>query len=140
MKYVLDSSVALKWLLPEPDSAKAIQLRADFRNGVHELFAPDIFPLEVLNVLTKAERTKRIAVGNGYTLWQSMLTDLPALYPHAPLLYRAYQIASPARAAIYDCVYVALAEQEQCEIVTADDRLVKNLQSAFPFVRALSSF
>ncbi len=27
MKYVLDSSVALKWVLPEPDSGKAIRLR-----------------------------------------------------------------------------------------------------------------
>jgi hypothetical protein len=52
MKYVLDSSVALKWLLHEPDSDKAIQLREDARNGVHELLAPDIFPTEVLNSLT----------------------------------------------------------------------------------------
>ena len=27
MKYVLDSDVALKWVLPESDSAKAIQIR-----------------------------------------------------------------------------------------------------------------
>jgi len=37
MKLVLDSNVALKWVLAEPDSAKANQLRADFRNGIHEL-------------------------------------------------------------------------------------------------------
>jgi predicted nucleic acid-binding protein len=140
MRYVLDSSVALKWLLPEVDSDKAIRLRANFQNGVHELLAPDIFPLEILNSLSKAERTRRIAVGNGYSLWQSLLTDVPAFYPHAPLLDRAYQIASPARVAIYDCLYVALAERERCEIVTADDRLGKNLQGAYPFVRALSSF
>jgi hypothetical protein len=29
MKYVLDSSVALKWVLPEADSGKAIRLRDD---------------------------------------------------------------------------------------------------------------
>ena len=139
MKYVLDSSVALKWLLPEPDSDKAIRLREDFQKAVHELLAPDIFPLEVLNSLTKAERTKRIGVGIAYSLWQSILTDLPALYPHSPLLQRAYQIASPARAAVYDCLYVALAERGQCEIITADDRLVRNLQTQFPFVKALAS-
>jgi predicted nucleic acid-binding protein len=37
MKYVLDSSAALPWVLPEKDSAKAIQLRDDARNAVHEL-------------------------------------------------------------------------------------------------------
>src|SRR5260370_9468843 len=62
MRYVLDSSVALKWLLPEPDSDKATQLREDARNAVHELLAPDIFPTEILNSLTKAERTRRLNV------------------------------------------------------------------------------
>jgi predicted nucleic acid-binding protein len=28
MKYVLDSSVALKWVLPEADSVRAFRLRA----------------------------------------------------------------------------------------------------------------
>jgi hypothetical protein len=37
MKYVLDSSVALKWVLPEANSGKAIRLRDDYSNGLHEL-------------------------------------------------------------------------------------------------------
>ena len=40
---------------------------------------------------------------------------------------------------VYDCLYVALAEQEKCDLVTADDRLVRTLQSQFPFIVALSS-
>jgi predicted nucleic acid-binding protein len=35
MKYVLDASVALKWFLPEPDSAKAIT-QDDYRAAIHE--------------------------------------------------------------------------------------------------------
>jgi hypothetical protein len=42
MKYVLDSCVALKWVLAEPDSDKAIQVRDDCNLGIHELVAPDI--------------------------------------------------------------------------------------------------
>lgn len=41
---------------------------------------------------------------------------------------------------MYDCLYVALAEQEKCEFVTADDKLVNNVQKQFPFVRHLSTF
>jgi predicted nucleic acid-binding protein len=55
MKYVLDASVAVKWVLPEADSAKAISLRDDYRKGVHELIAPDIFKLEAAHALTRAE-------------------------------------------------------------------------------------
>jgi hypothetical protein len=37
MKYVIDASTAFQWEVPEPDSLKAIQLREDYRNGIHEL-------------------------------------------------------------------------------------------------------
>ena len=56
MRYVLDASVALKWVLIEADSGKARQLRDDFRAGIHELIAPDSFALEIALALTKAER------------------------------------------------------------------------------------
>jgi predicted nucleic acid-binding protein len=68
MRYVLDSSAAMQWVLPEKDSAKAIRLRDDYHNAIHELLAPDLFPAEMLNGLTKAERTKRIGVGDARLL------------------------------------------------------------------------
>ena len=43
------------------------------------------------------------------------------------------------RVGVYDCIYVALAEQEGCELVTADDRLVNNLQKQFPFIIHLAT-
>jgi predicted nucleic acid-binding protein len=43
------------------------------------------------------------------------------------------------RVGIYDCLYVALAERETCELITADDKLVKNLQPLFPFIVALAA-
>jgi hypothetical protein len=54
MRYVLDSSVAFKWSIPETDSDKALRLRDDFRAGVHELLSPDIFPQELAHALTRA--------------------------------------------------------------------------------------
>jgi len=60
MKYVLDASVALKWVLSEPDSPKALSVRDDYRNQLHELLAPDVFPVEIAHALTRAERR-----GNG---------------------------------------------------------------------------
>lgn len=66
MTYVLDSSVAYKWEVPEPDSDKAIRLRDDFRGAIHDLIAPDFFSVELAHALTKAERRKPpvIAVGD----------------------------------------------------------------------------
>ncbi len=51
MRRVLDCSVAFKWVVAESDTAKAVRLRDDFRNGVLELLKklqsqfPFILPL-----------------------------------------------------------------------------------------------
>ena len=44
MKYVIDSSVGVKWVIPEVDSAKALRLGDDYRIGVIEFPAPDFYP------------------------------------------------------------------------------------------------
>jgi predicted nucleic acid-binding protein len=125
-------------VLPEKDSAKAIQLRDDARNGVHQLLAPDVFPAEVFNALLKAERTKRINVGEAKTLYASIAADIPALHPYLPLMPRAGEIASRHRVALYDCLYISLAERGSCEVITAD-RGITSLQSQFSFIVPLSS-
>ncbi len=139
MRYVLDSSVALKWVLPEADAAKAVRLRDDFHNAVHELLAPDIFPVEIAHALTKAERQLRIIPPAGWAGWRTVMADCPLLYPAFPLLPRAYAVASTARIGVYDCLYVALAEREGCQLITADARLTTNLGSRFPFIVSLAS-
>jgi predicted nucleic acid-binding protein len=62
MKYVLDSSVAFKWVVIEAHSDKARHLRDEFRMGLHELLSPDVFPVEVAHSLTRAERQGRLAL------------------------------------------------------------------------------
>lgn len=139
MRRVLDSSVGFKWVVAENDTDKALRLRDDFRNASLELLAPDVFPIEVSHGLTRAERQKRITPAEGATYLADLLRLLPQLYPSLTLLPRAYEISSQMRVGIYDCLYVALAEREQCELITADDKLVKNLQAQFPFIVLLSS-
>jgi predicted nucleic acid-binding protein len=139
MKYVVDSSVAVKWVVPEADSAKADLLRTDFLNGIHELWAPDVYPVEVAHALTRAERQARVIVGQARHLLLDVLTTPPQFHSYRLLLTRAVDISSQMRIGVYDCLYVALAEQEQCELVTADDKLIKNLQSTFPFIVPLAA-
>jgi predicted nucleic acid-binding protein len=137
MKYVLDASVALKWLLPEADSAKAIRLRDEYQNGIHELLAPDIFIPEIANALTSAERQGRIKTGEAAIFLHDILRAAPAIHPTPPLLLRAMALAIATRRALYDCLYLALAETEGCELVTADDQFVRGLRASYPFIVAL---
>ena len=139
MMYVIDSSVAVKWVLAESDDAKARRLRDDFRNGLDAILAPDVFTTEVAHALTRAERQGRLTVGEALALWTDVMTTPPQFFPTVPLTPRAIEISSQMRIGVYDCLYFALAERERCAFVTADNKLVTNLQAAFPFVIALAS-
>jgi len=56
MRYVFDASAALCWVLPRPNSGKALQLQADFQNAVHELIAPSVFSGEVASLSCAVRR------------------------------------------------------------------------------------
>src|SRR5437660_8705485 len=139
MKYVLDASVAALWVVRSPLMPRALRLRSEYQQRIHELIAPSHFPGEIASALTKAERTKLIRRGAADPLIRDVLTTPPILYDTDLLFYRAVDISSQTRSAFYDCLYVALAERERCELVTADTGLVNNLRPHFHFIVPLAS-
>jgi predicted nucleic acid-binding protein len=138
MKYVLDSSVAFKWVVTEALSDKAQAVRDDYRNNLHELLSPDIFPIEIAHALTRAERQGRLTAPQSGVLLADVLSTAPKLFSSLLLLRRAVEISSQLRIGVYDCLYIALAEQEGSELLTADARLA-SLKPTFPFITDLSS-
>jgi predicted nucleic acid-binding protein len=139
MKYVIDASVGFKWVVSEIDSDKAVRLRDDFNNGIHELLAPDLFPTEIANALAITERSGRIKPGDAALFFTDILKSSPLLHAAIPLLPRAIAICIQTKQSVYDCLYVALAERQGCEFITADDKLVKNLQPQFRFIVSLAA-
>ena len=134
MRYVLDSSVAFKWYVREIDSDVADRFRA----AGHDLISPDIFSTEAAHAWTRAERQGRLVVGQAAVSWADLMVSPPVLFPSLPLTERAIEISSAARIGVYDCIYVALAEQEGRELVTVDAKLIVNLKPTFPFIVALA--
>src|SRR5262245_51915113 len=122
MKLVIDSSAAFKWQVAEADSDKALRLRDDFQNGIHELLAPDIFAAELGHALTRAERQGRVTKGQALSLWLDIMATGVPMHPSYSLFPRAISISSDVGVGVYDCLYAALAEREGCDFVTADDR------------------
>lgn len=120
MRLVVDASVAIKWLIDEPDSDLADRLL----DGAHDFLAPELIIAEVLSAAWKRRRTGEIAneqfdhivlrIGDG-------LIDCRPLRPLAP---RAAALALELDHPVYDCFYLALAEAEQASLVTSDRRLL----------------
>jgi len=130
MKLVLDASVGLKFALNEPGADKARKLQDEFRRGVHEFLAPDVFPAEVGHALTRAERKRIIPEGQAWMLFADVLDPAPVLYPSMPLMARAIELSSQTRTSLYDCLYLVLTEDHGCELVTADTKLVRAFQAS----------
>jgi predicted nucleic acid-binding protein len=86
-----------------------------------------------------APAQRLIPVGDARRLLAKVLRTVPVLHPYEPLLDRAVDISSQTRASLYDCLYVALAEREGCELVTADQRAINSLSPHFAFVIPLAA-
>lgn len=121
---VVDASVALKWLIEEPDSEAALALQG------RDLVAPALLRLEVANVL-------RTLVARG-TANRAQALDLLALFQTAPvtiidpdeaLEVRALEMGLELGHPVYDCLYLALSERTGCTLVTADGRFLKALRA-----------
>jgi predicted nucleic acid-binding protein len=127
MRYVLDSNIGVKWILEEDFSTEARDFRDAFVRGLHELLAPDVYLVEAAHALTRAQRQGRVTPKEVNSFVDDLLTTLPRFHPYPPLLARAIEISVQARHGVYDCLYVALAEREGCDLLTADERLVSKL-------------
>jgi predicted nucleic acid-binding protein len=125
--YVIDSSVALKWLLDEEDSDRAQALCERCIAGTASMVAPDILLYEVVNILL---RKRRLPIAEATAGVQIIFgTGIRLRVPDQRLMIRAAEIADETGASAYDASYVALAQEENAPFVTADARLVKLCRS-----------
>jgi len=81
MKYALDVSVALCWVISRPLTPKALLLRDEYRRQLHELIAPAHFPVEIASALTKAERQKLIPAGDAAYSFRTSSRHRPRCTP-----------------------------------------------------------
>jgi predicted nucleic acid-binding protein len=122
---IIDASVALKWfLIGEPDADRALAI---VREGAR-LIAPDVVVVEVSNAAWKSARLGRI----GATQVAAIACGLPRFFDvlvgAAELAPRAVAIADELDHPVYDALYLALAERESTQLITADGRLWAKLQ------------
>jgi predicted nucleic acid-binding protein len=131
--WVLDAGIAAKWYLAgEPLAREAVRLSDQFQTGDVEFLVPDLFWPEFGNVLWKAVRQGRLTVAAAESAISSLATDIIPTLPSKPLLSNAFALSTAHERTVYDCIYVALAIERGCELLTADERLVNALGSRLP--------
>ncbi len=125
--FVVDASVAVKWFLSEPHSDAAVRLLLP----EHRLIAPELVFSEVTHTLLKRCRSGEIQHAQAVRALTE-LTVMIRIRPAAHLTLRALDLAALHDRSAYDAIYVALAIEQDCPMITADRRLYNALHSALP--------
>lgn len=125
---VLDTSVAVKWYLPEELHDEAIGLLRRAEAGDVDLRAPGTVQPEFFNALWWQHRREGLPLDSVRILWGQFALDPVVLYAPEDLMPRATDIALQTRVIIYDALFLALAENAETVVVTADGKLLKALE------------
>lgn len=137
-EWVVDASVGIKLFVNEELSEEATALFDGLTQEppVH-LYVPDLFYPECANILWKYVRRYNYPAGDARDALQT-LGDL-SLRPIASSLFLndALNLALDREVSAYDACYVALADNLEIPLVTADNRLVRKLDGCGVDVRWL---
>jgi predicted nucleic acid-binding protein len=92
------------------------------------LIAPEILIAECANILWKKVRGKELSREEARLAARLLQGAALELLPIRSLLETASRIAIELDHPAYDCVYIALAMDNDCRFVTADERLVRKVR------------
>jgi predicted nucleic acid-binding protein len=133
--YVIDASVAAKWVLPakgETLVAEALEFLGRYVTGVARFLVPDLFWAELGNVLWKATRQHRLTAATAETGLRALQEREFPTVPSRVLLESALAISIAFDRTVYDAFYVALAVRSKCQLITADQVLANTLAAHLP--------
>ena len=135
---VVDTSLALKWVVYETDTPLAQTLLDNWIQRNFRILAPDLLMYEITNSLYKRIRRNELTLeGADRAFSLLMKTNMNfEIITNEMLSLKALDIASRYKLpATYDAHYLALAEREECEFWTADERLYNSVKDQFSWVR-----
>jgi predicted nucleic acid-binding protein len=117
---VIDSSIAVKWVVGEEDSADAMTLRRLYRFA-----APELLNAEAANTILNKVRRGHMTEQEARAAAQ-LLSELSIeFHPMKPLVVEAVALGLEMQHPAYDCMFLVLAARLRCPFVTADQALVR---------------
>jgi predicted nucleic acid-binding protein len=120
---VVDSSVILKWYVPESDYAAARAMRT----AEAKFAAPDLLFIEMSNILWKRVRRGEMTVSRAMEIIEEITAAPFVTFSNESLAHDALNLAIATGLTAYDASYVALATRLDKIFITADQKLVRKL-------------
>jgi predicted nucleic acid-binding protein len=122
--YTVDASVVAKWHFPEDLSDAASALLAQAIAGAVRLVAPEFLLCEMGSVIVKKLRANQVRRDDAEIILASLPTGPVSFVSVERLLPRALALAMTAGASFYDALYLAVGEECEGTLLTADAALI----------------
>lgn len=124
---VIDASIAAAWLFSDETEPQAEAVLA--RLAEDSAHVPQLWHLEIRNVLLVAERRGRVSVEQATTFLDA-LRELPIRTDTTPDLAVAFALARAHGLSFYAALYLELAQRRDGEIATLDSALARAAAAA----------
>jgi len=119
---VIDASIAVKWVVEEEGTPQALALRQRTK-----LIAPELLVAECANILWKKAARGELSQEEALLAAKLLQSAEVELLPMRSLFETATSLAIELDHPAYDCIYLALAVENDCPFVTADERFLRKL-------------
>lgn len=138
--YVTDTSIVAKYLIEEPETPYADRLFAGCIDTRFTVWVPDYCFIELTNILWKAvvfrDHSRTLA-----NLIVNRLHQLPvSIADSFDLLPRALEIGSVHKMPVYDGLFIALADELTCPLITTDANQSLVAQNLGVSIKPLADF
>jgi predicted nucleic acid-binding protein len=114
---VVDTSVIVKWFIPEDGHIDAVRL---LKNDL-KLACPDFALAEVANALGRKIRVAEISPDQAGEAVIQLPKYFDLIVPSKELLSSSFALAAKLDHSVYDCMFLALAIREPSEVVVTSD-------------------
>ena len=139
MVIVVDASLAVKWYLAEANSNEA---RAAFERHAGNIVAPDIILTEVIGAMVRRanmNKIERAASEASIAKFIALISEgfVAVLQMSPTQMGRAANLAIDLGHPLKDCIYLVLAMEMDCELVTCDAKFAEKAKGVWARVRVL---
>ncbi len=135
---VLDTNIIVKWFLLEEDSQATEGFLEELVAGQALVLIPSSLFYEVANVLW-VRRRNGLTESACLTIWQQLKRLPLTVIEWHELLPEALSLSYQHEIAVYDAVFVRLAQLYGCEFITADQKLLQKVAGTYEWIKGLEA-
>lgn len=137
--YVVDTSVVIRRFVVETYTPEVRVLLSRMEQGVR-LYIPEFCLIESTNVLWKNVRFRGMPQVDAAQFVVELLEIPFQIVPVSNLLPRALRLGLSDELAVYDSLYIALALELDCPLITVDQRQAEAAARSGVALKAIADF